>query len=157
MRLAGGMGHVPVPDPDLYDLGHDDGTAEEENPDPQWANNASYMKGFEDGHMAERPMVQEQTGESAVDNNTHHWPRVAWDDVGELVDKWTNQERKAFDKGDPVMMGMGDTYNESKGIWDMQVEQAGMDMENELIKRVRQIALQTMQEFTDKLIDGEYA
>ena len=29
MRMAGGMGHVPSPDPDLYDLGYDDGIAEE--------------------------------------------------------------------------------------------------------------------------------
>jgi len=50
MRLAGGMGHVPVPDPDLYDLGYDDGNAEEE-PDREWINNASYMKGYEDGQM----------------------------------------------------------------------------------------------------------
>jgi hypothetical protein len=50
MRLAGGMGHIPVPDPDLYDLGKDDGTAYEQ-PDPEWANNASYMKGYEDGQM----------------------------------------------------------------------------------------------------------
>jgi hypothetical protein len=50
MELAGGMGNVPVPDPDLYDLGLDDGSAEE-MPDPGWKNNASYMKGYEDGQM----------------------------------------------------------------------------------------------------------
>jgi hypothetical protein len=50
MRLAGGMGNVPVPDPDLYDLGYDDGSAFEK-PDRDWANNASYMKGYEDGQM----------------------------------------------------------------------------------------------------------
>tara|TARA_Y100000310_G_C20211714_1_gene591626 strand:- start:40 stop:258 length:219 start_codon:yes stop_codon:yes gene_type:complete len=50
MRLAGGMGNVPVPDPDLYDLGKDDGSAEE-GPDPVWSDNASYMKGYEAGQM----------------------------------------------------------------------------------------------------------
>ena len=105
----------------------------------------------------EKAKLLREQDEVKADNNTHHWPRVAWDNVGELVDKWTDQERKAFDKGDPVMMGMGETATESKGIWDMQVEQAGIDMENELIKRVRQVALKTMQEFTDRLIEGEYA
>ena len=48
--LAGGSGHVPVPDPDLYDLGFDDGSAAED-PDRAWSDNASYMKGYEDGQM----------------------------------------------------------------------------------------------------------
>ena len=34
---------------------------------------------------------------------------------------------------------------------------AAIDMENELSRRVRQIAYKTMEEFTDKLINGEYA
>ena len=102
-------------------------------------------------------IVREATDEVKVDNNTHHWPRVDWTNVEELTDKWAQGERDAFDKGDPVMMGMGETYNESKGIWDMQVENAAMDMENELTDRVRKVALQTMKEFTDRLIEGEYA
>lgn len=102
-------------------------------------------------------VVLEQDLPEPVDNNTHHWPRVAWDDVGELVDKWTQGERDAFDKGDPSMMAMGETATEAKGVWDMQVEQAGMEMEAELTDRVRKVALQTMQEFTDKLINGDYA
>ena len=48
--MTGGMGHIPVADPDLYDLGYDDGSAEQA-PDPDWKNNASYMKGHEDGQM----------------------------------------------------------------------------------------------------------
>ena len=50
MKLAGGMGNVPAPDPDIYDLGFDDGSAEEK-PDLAWQDNASYMKGYEDGQM----------------------------------------------------------------------------------------------------------
>ena len=48
--MTGGMGHIPVADPDLYDLGYDDGSAEQ-GPDPDWETNASYTKGYEDGLM----------------------------------------------------------------------------------------------------------
>ena len=47
---AGGMGHVPAPDTDLYELGYDDGASEEEV-DPMYSKNASYMKGYADGLM----------------------------------------------------------------------------------------------------------
>jgi len=49
-QLAGGMGHVPAPDTDLYELGYDDGVSEEEV-DPMYSKNASYMKGYADGLM----------------------------------------------------------------------------------------------------------
>jgi hypothetical protein len=52
-QLAGGMGNVPAPDPALYDLGHDDAVSEED-PDPAHMKNASYMKGYADGLMANR-------------------------------------------------------------------------------------------------------
>jgi hypothetical protein len=104
-----------------------------------------------------RRIIREQTEEIAVDNNEHHWPRVDWSNVGELVDMWTDTERKAFDKGDPSMMAMGETATEAQGVWDMQVEQAGMDMEAALTNRVRKLALATMKEFTDNLINGDYA
>jgi hypothetical protein len=102
-----------------------------------------------------RRLVNEQ-GSPGVDSNGHHWPRVDWSDVGDLVDKWTDTERKAFDTGDPSMMAMGETATEAKGVWDMQVEQAGMEMEAELTARVRKVAMQTMQEFTDRLINGDF-
>ena len=101
-------------------------------------------------------VLREQDDLGPADNNTHHWPRVAWDDVGDLVDKWTDTERKAFDTGDPSMMAMGETATEAKGVWDMQVEQAGMEMEAALTARVRKVAMQTMQEFTDRLINGDF-
>ena len=50
MKLAGGMGNVPAPDPDIYDLGFDDGSAEED-PDLAWSDNASYMQGYEAGQL----------------------------------------------------------------------------------------------------------
>jgi len=92
-----------------------------------------------------------------VDGSTHHWPRVEWTNVEDLVDQWMDQENKAFDKGDPSMMRDDEiSVSEAKAIWEDQVEAAAMDMEAELTVRVRKLALQTMQEFTEKLIDGEY-
>jgi len=103
-----------------------------------------------------KKIIQEQV-EEMVDTNTHHWPRVDWSNVGELVDKWAKGEEKAFDKGDPSMMALGDTVTDAKKAWELQVDVAAMDMENELTQRIRKLALQTMQEFTDRLINGEYA
>tara|TARA_Y100000034_G_C6820171_1_gene369290 strand:+ start:74 stop:532 length:459 start_codon:yes stop_codon:yes gene_type:complete len=105
----------------------------------------------------ERQRMVEQDEEVVVDNNTHHWPRVDWTNVGELIDRWVMEEEEAFDSNDPSMMGLGDTATEAKAAWNLQVDNAGLDMENEMTKRVRQVALQTMQEFTDKLINGDYA
>ena len=48
------------------------------------------------------------------------------------------------------------SVSEAKEIWEDQVEAAAMDMEADLTVRVRQLALQTMQEFTEKLIDGHF-
>ena len=109
----------------------------------------------------EKRRLREQTGGDeldVVDASTHHWPRVEWTNVEELVDLWMDQENKAFDKGDPSMMQNDEiSVSEAKEIWEDQVEAASMDMEAELTVRVRKLALQTMQEFTEKLIDGEYS
>ncbi len=90
-------------------------------------------------------------------NNEHHMPRVDWTNIGELTDKWADAEYKAFDKGDPSMMAMGDTLTDAKKAWELQVDDAALDMENELTQRIRQLALATMQEFTEKLINGDYS
>ena len=102
-------------------------------------------------------LLREQEEVAPVDNNTHHWPRVEWTNVEELVDQWAKGEEDAFDKGDPSMMGDDASLTDAKKHWSDQVDNAAMDMEAELTKRVRQAALQTMQEFTDKLINGDYA
>jgi len=102
-----------------------------------------------------RKIIREQAEDMAVDNNTHHWPRVDWSNVGELVDKWAQGEEKAFDKND--MADMGDTVTDAKRNWGLQVDQASMEMEAEMTARVRKVALQTMQEFTDKLLNKDYA
>jgi len=89
-------------------------------------------------------------------NNEHHWPRVDWSNVGELVDKWIEAEKKAWDKGDPSMNPDGEKSAEMKQRWEDQIETAALDLEAELTVRVRKVALQAMQEFTDNLIGGEY-
>jgi hypothetical protein len=100
---------------------------------------------------------EDMSSNTTPPDNEHHWPRVDWTNVGELADKWVEAEEKAFDKGDPSMMGMGDTVTDAKKAWSLQVDNASLDMENELTKRVRQVALETMQEFTNNLINGDYA
>tara|TARA_Y100000593_G_C4308410_1_gene337018 strand:+ start:2300 stop:2683 length:384 start_codon:yes stop_codon:yes gene_type:complete len=104
-------------------------------------------------------VLAEQEGEEPApsENNGHGWPRVDWNDVGNLVDKWQEMELKAFDKGDPSMVDGHETLQDAKENWDMQVEDAALDMEAELTERVRQLALSTMQEFTNKLVNGDYA
>ena len=104
-----------------------------------------------------RRLLREQGDTTAADNNTHHWPRVEWSNVSDLIEKWAEGEEKAFDSGDPSMMAMGDTVTDAKNYWELQVDQAAMEMEAELTDRVRNVALTTMKEYTDKLIEGEFA
>jgi hypothetical protein len=88
----------------------------------------------------------------------HGWPTVAWEDANELVDKWRKMELEAFDPGDPSMNQGGElTDAEAKRWWSDQVEEASMTLENELAEQLRQTALRTMQDVTDRLIDGEFA
>jgi hypothetical protein len=121
----------------------------------------SPMKSIADPRLAaelKRQRLQEQPELESVDNNTHHWPRVDWTNVGELTDKWADGEEDAFDPGDPSMRGGDDaSLSDAKSYWKDQVENAAMDLEAELTQRVRKIALQTMKEFTDKLINGDYS
>ena len=91
-------------------------------------------------------------------NNEHYFPRVDWSNVGELVDKWHDQESKAFDPGDPSMRGADDmSATDAKDFWREQVDNASMDLEDVLTQRIRKLSLQTMQEFTEKLINGDYS
>ena len=102
-------------------------------------------------------IVLEQDLPEPVDNNEHHWPRVDWTNIETLVDKWAVGEREAFDAGDPSMKPEDLSTSDAKAIWVDQVDNAALDIEAELTNRVRKLALQTMQEFTDKLINGDYA
>jgi|TARA_R110000824_G_scaffold84392_9_gene210579 hypothetical protein len=109
-------------------------------------------------------LLREQTEESLPSSiETHHWPRVDWTNIETLADKWATAEREAWDKGDPSM-NPDKPDDESQAVWDKemkarweaQVEEASLDFEAELTKRVREVALATMKEFTDSLIGGEY-
>jgi len=101
--------------------------------------------------------------DQAIGSETHHWPRVEWTNVETLTDKWAKAERDAWDPGDPSMIpdkpgekSQAEWNKEMKARWESQVEEAAMDFEAELTARVRKLALETMQEFTDALIGGEY-
>ncbi len=87
----------------------------------------------------------------------HLYPRVMWTNVEELTDKWMSAEYESFDEGDPSMMAPGESATESRKRWNDQIEGAAMDMEAEMTARIRKVALQTMKEFSAKLIKGEYA
>ena len=102
-----------------------------------------------------RLLREQEEGGSA--NGDHHWPRVDWSNVGDLVDKWTSLEYDAWDKGDTSMNPDDVTDVEARQHWGDQVESAGLDMESELTVRIRRVALQTMKEFSDKLVNGEYS
>ena len=96
---------------------------------------------------------QEGTREQA----DHHWPRVDWKGVEELTDKWVDMEEKSWDKGDTSMNPDTKSDRDAQTYWNDQVEACAMDMEAEMILRVRRVALQTMKEFSQKLIEGEYS
>jgi hypothetical protein len=93
-----------------------------------------------------------------TNGNDHHWPRVEWSNVYELVDAWKKMEEGSFDPKDPSMSRHDEiSATEAKQNWKDQVEGAAMDLEAELTIRIRKAALEGMQEFTDKLMNGEYA
>ena len=95
---------------------------------------------------------QEETREQA----DHHWPRVDWKGVEDLTDKWVDMEEKAWDKGDTSMNPDTKSDKDAQTYWNDQVEACAMDMEAEMLLRIRRVALQTMKEFSQKLIMGEY-
>ncbi len=93
----------------------------------------------------------------AAGGDDHLYPRVDWSNVEDLVDKWISLEYDAWDKDDPSMNPEDSTDTEARKYWGDQVEGAAMDMEAEMTLRIRRISLQTMKEFSEKLLNGEYA
>ena len=90
-------------------------------------------------------------------NGDHHWPRVDWNDVATLVDKWHDMEMKSYDPGDPSMAGSDDmSATDAKDWWREQADSASMDLEADLTVAVRKLALAKMKEFSEKLLNGEY-
>ena len=105
----------------------------------------------------EKARILREMETSPSKNGDHHWPRVDWSGVGELTDKWIKMEEDAWDKSDTSMNPDEESDADAKKYWNDQVEGASMDMEAELLLRIRRVALKTMQEFSDKLINGDYA
>lgn len=100
-------------------------------------------------------ILREQEESSA--NGDHHWPRVDWKGVEDLTDKWVDMEEKSWDKGDASMNPDDQSDRDAQTYWNDQVEACAMDMEAEMLLRIRRVALQTMKEFSQKLIEGDYA
>ena len=105
----------------------------------------------------EKARILREQDENAKMNGDHHWPRVDWSNVGDLVDKWISLEYDAWDKGDTSMNPDDVTDTQARKHWGDQVEGCAMDMEAEMTLRIRRVALQTMKEFSQKLIEGEYS
>jgi len=107
-------------------------------------------------------LLNEQSGSAMAkilgrkDADEHHWPRVEWASASELADKWHDMEIKSFDPGDPSMNSEEDSLADSKDFWREQVDEAAADLENELTKRIRKLALEVMKEVSESLINGEY-
>ena len=106
--------------------------------------------------LVEQPISGEQAKEMSKADD-HHWPRVEWSNADDLVDKWHDMEIKAFDPGYPSMNPEDGTLTDNKDFWREQVDAASYDLESELVVKIRQAALQTMKEISEKLINGDYA
>lgn len=96
-----------------------------------------------------------------VNSQQHHFPS-ADQEIGQVVEElanaWHEMELKSWSAGDPSMNMQGELSDaESKEYWGEQVDTATEDLEEELRERLRSEALAVMQEFTDKLINGDYS
>ena len=106
--------------------------------------------------LREQPISGEQAEEMSR-SEASHYPRVDWDEVGDLVDKWADLELKSFDPGDPSQNPEDMTDADAKAIWGDQVESAMLDLEAELTQRIRKTALAAMKEYSERLMNGDYA
>ena len=101
----------------------------------------------------------QQLGEvdDAPKTGDHHWPRVEWNDIAELTDKWVEMEESSFDKNDPAFVPDGMSEKEAREAWLAQVEDAGLSLEDELTQRVRKAALAAMKDISNRLFNKEFA
>ena len=105
-----------------------------------------------------RQIIKEEKARILKEQDDGHlYPRVMWTNVEELTDKWSSAEYDSFDESDPSMMAMGDSAQEARQKWNDQIEAASIDMENEMTQKIRQLALQVMKQYSEKLVNGEYA
>ena len=95
-----------------------------------------------------------------VNGQAHHYPTLGqeWEKAAvNLADDWSENEIKAFDQGDPSMMGNAETKKEAQEYWEAQVDAAAAQLEERLIERMRMLAMQVMEEISNELINGDYA
>jgi hypothetical protein len=110
-----------------------------------------------DHRLIEQPISGEQAIQMQAAQE-RHWPRVDWNDISKLADKWADMEDRSFDVGDPSMTKDGElSQSEAKEWWNTQVENAMIDMESELTERIRKVALETMQEYSLMLDNGDFS
>ena len=98
--------------------------------------------------------------EQASDSREHHWPSAdneLADVVDTLVVSWTDMEMKAWSAGDPSMnMGGELSDTESKEWWNEQVDAASEELQDTLRERLRAESIKVMEDFTDRLINGDF-
>ena len=98
--------------------------------------------------------------EGAMDPNQHHYPsadNAINDVVEELKNSWHEMELKAWSAGDPSMnMGGELSDTESKEWWNEQVDAASEELQDTLRERLRAESIKVMEEFTDRLINGDF-
>ena len=109
-----------------------------------------------------RILREQVTGDhDRTDSREHQWPSADGpmsDAALDLATAWGDMEAKAWSAGDPSMNQDGELSDaESKTWWVEQVDNATADLEVALEERLRAESIKVMQEFTDKLIDGEYS
>ena len=104
---------------------------------------------------------QEADAHNHVDSREHQWPSADGplsEATSDLADAWHDMEVKAWSPGDPSMNQYGELSDSaSKANWVEQVETASGALADALEERLRQTSIEVMQEFTDKLIDGEFS
>jgi hypothetical protein len=109
-----------------------------------------------------RLLREQETGDhNHVDTREHQWPSAdgsIQDAALELATAWGDMEAKAWSSGDPSMNQGGElSDSESKTWWAEQVETAQEALELAIEEKLRAASIEVMQEFTDKLIDGEFS
>ena len=104
---------------------------------------------------------QEIPTDGQADSREHHWPSAdgpIGDAVDELTAAWVDMEINAWSTGDPSMNMQGELSDaESKEWWTEQVDAATDQLEEALRERLRTASIEVMEEYTDKLINGDFS
>ena len=105
-------------------------------------------------------LEQDASMQPKVDHREHQWPSADGsiaDTALELSTAWGDMEAKAWSAGDPSMNQQGElSDSESKTWWVEQVDNATEELELALEERLRAESIKVMEEFTEKLINGDF-